>query len=47
MSNQTDTPSVVPTKVARWAALPTLLTALMNVGAALPAAETDTPVGVN
>lgn len=39
--------TVTPTKVARWAALPTLLMGLMNVGAALPAAETDTPVGVN
>ena len=47
MSSRTDTPSVAPTKVARWAALPTLLMALMNVGAALPAEETDTPVGVN
>lgn len=47
MSNRTHTPSIAPSKLARWAALPTLLMALMNVGAALPAAETDTPVGVN
>ena len=47
MSNRTDTPSIAPSRVARWAAMPTLLMGLMNVGAALPAAETDTPVGVN
>ena len=47
MSSRTDAPSVATTKIARWAALPTLLMALMNVGAALPAEGTDTPVAVN
>lgn len=47
MSSRTETRSIAPSKAARWAALPTLLMALMNVGAALPVEETDTPAGVN